>query len=222
MNRKQKYDLLEKLTCKNNDTLSEAEKDAVSELASSREIFFRSMAARALADIGGEFVTDLLILLSSDKNSLVRTEAVDSLGYHPSEKVLELLINKAQNDPYYLVRAYSVSSAYRVSASLGISSDRVRSLAEQLLKKERYVICKVFCLEAMYLCGDDAALAKMITLFDAAAYNGKCAVLNVLTDILNEDNKDIIESFASGVEKTTLAPSVRESFDNLTDALYAM
>ena len=144
MNRKQKYDLLEKLTCKNNDTLSEAEKDAVSELASSREIFFRSMAARALADIGGEFVTDLLILLSSDKNSLVRTEAVDSLGYHPSEKVLELLINKAQNDPYYLVRAYSVSSAYRVSASLGISSDRVRSLAEQLLKKERYVICSLF------------------------------------------------------------------------------
>lgn len=151
----------------------------------------RASVARILIDFTEERGENILIKLARDKDEIVRAEACDSLRVSKSKYTYNLLISRVNVDDDEIVRGYSVSSIGEISLRLGLEENTIIFLKKYLFK-EKSVFVKINIFKVLYILGERDYLNEIIKLIDTKVYQNRCAIVNCLEEILNEDNFKII------------------------------
>lgn len=157
----------------------------------------RSDVAALLVDHYEEKSEEVLLRLTYDSDSLVRTDAVDSLCIGRREATLERLIHLIEYDSEYTVRGFAAHSAYDVFVNMFGDSDKTHQVVcgvlEPLLQKERnrWVHVCYFCV--LYLSGKYGYLQHLLDCLDSENYYVRSMVLNAFEDILDERSSRSIE-----------------------------
>ena len=159
----------------------------------------RSVYAKILlTNIAAVFLDDdmknALLVLAKDRNSDVRINALDTLGMYPDEAVCLALQDHAENDPHYLARAYSIVSYSEVCAQMGIDANAARVFVNALLRRERYCINKVSCLEGLCILGENR-VSDILSYYGHADIHSKHIVLNALDNVMHTSGIDEIKKF---------------------------
>ncbi len=164
-------------------------------LAQDRSPFIRIDAIELLVDYPTSEVEDLLLTCLNDKNELVRTEAVDALSIFQSKFVYDHLRIKASEDPCYLVRAYAISSLTDVAKSMNhLILETIAFIIERSFV-ERRILIKLNCYRSLYILGNKEYLNEMLAIIHSKNYRNRCAVANILADVINNENSEKILEF---------------------------
>lgn len=217
MNFNEKCDFLNSLIDSPNDLEFQLNMNDVSKLSQDRSPFIRSLVAKLLFDYNNDFSKNILLELANDKDNLVRVEAADSLKSFINIEVYNRLKCMAEFDRYYLSRAYSI---YSMSIT-GISLKQIGLSAFILdrLKKERYVINRIFCHQSLYVLGNKESIFDLMGCFNSNNYKNKCAVINALIEILSIENINDIKNFICSLNSNELPSSVSSSIKILSDKI---
>lgn len=176
------------------------------ELAKHASEEVRIWLARALVNYeDADVAVSLLCHLSRDSDSLVRVEAVDSLSCFPSSCSFDALCD-AFCDKEDLVRAYAALGVADVGKV--VSPVEASKLLAQHARTEKSKRVLVDIYVGMYLLGKTDALNSVFELFNVPDYHVKCAVLNSLEEIVDENSLSIIRRFMQGIDRTILDKAV--------------
>lgn len=152
----------------------------------------KSLIAEVLANCNDTTSKEVLLKLLCDKNSLVRTEAADSLSQYPYDDVLQQLKIVAENDNNHMVRGYALLSMTLVSMMLKADPAKYLSFLHQRCKREKSVFCKLNCYHALYIMGEKDKLEVILLILKSRNYRNRCAVVNTLYDVVNESNRLLV------------------------------
>jgi HEAT repeat protein len=157
----------------------------------------RSEVAALLMDHYEEKSEAILLGLTYDPNSGVRTDAVDSLCIGRKRPVLERLVYLAGNDSATTVRGFAVHSVYDVLLNCFGDSDNtmftIQTLLAPLLEKEEDAWVRVCYYCVLYLSGDHSHLQELLDSLDDDDYYVRSGVLEAFEDIIDEENENQIE-----------------------------
>lgn len=147
----------------------------------------RSRVGILLANFTEERGEKILINLTKDKDSLVRAEACDSLSQSQSFGTYELLKKIATQDDDSMVRGYAISSLSKIALAINkkveVTAFLTRRLAEERIEFTRINIYKV-----LYDMGEKKYLNCLIENLNDKIYQNRCAVVNLLGEIVDEYN----------------------------------
>jgi HEAT repeat protein len=157
----------------------------------------RSEVAALLMDHYEEKSEAILLSLTYDPDSGVRTDAVDSLCIGRKKPVLDRLVCLAGNDPASTVRGFAVHSVYDVLLNSYGDSDNTMQTAQTLLapllEKEEDAWVRVCYYCVLYLSGDHSYLPDLLDSLDDEDYYVRSGVLEAFEYIIDEDNENKIE-----------------------------
>lgn len=162
------------------------------DLANKKSVLVKSLVAEVLANCKDVISKDILLKLLCDKNSLVRTEAADSLSEYPYNDVVKQLRITAKSDDNYIVRGYALLSMTLASITLKIDSVKILEFLHQRCKNEKSVFCKLNCYHALYIMGETDRLGDILSILKSKNYRNRCAVINTLYDVVNKSNRLLI------------------------------
>ncbi|KHD37620.1 hypothetical protein NL50_05430 [Clostridium acetobutylicum] len=132
---------------------------------------------------------EILINLIDDKNELVRTNACDSLCSSNSQKILQLLKSKVLEDKSYLVRGYALVSISEIAARI---NHDIREFLICALEKEEVKWVKINFYKALYMVGETTYLKLLIEELNNEYHGIRCAVVNILSEIISRENLEVI------------------------------
>lgn len=153
----------------------------------------KSYIAELLVMASGEDAEIALINLCKDEDELVRVNACDSLSVFSTSASYEQLLKSALNDPSILVRTYAVLSLADISGTPLIDIGKLKKTLIKL-SKEKYLSLSSACFRGLYILGDKIYLENLLALFKLGNYQEKCMIVNMLSDILDDDNRSFIIS----------------------------
>lgn len=132
----------------------------------------------------------LLFRLSKDHNDYVRLEAYDSLSFFHCKKVSKFLVECISSENNPLNRSYAIDSLIEVIVSLNIVDEYIKYIEESIID-ESSTICLLSYLYALNLFGKDNITQILFYLNDSSYYN-RFAVIQILSKIVNDNNRLII------------------------------
>ena len=157
----------------------------------------------------------ILIKLLMDKDELVRVNACDSLCTSNSIEVLNLLKNVVSKDKSNLVKGYASMSIADIASSIDISKSEFVDFFKQLIKKEKSGWVKIHFYKALYLLGDNSSLEMILNGLNSNSYRNRCAVVNILDELVSSENVEVIEEKLIKKLKVEKATSVKSSVENV-------
>lgn len=199
-----------------NDNFNEVELDQLKELSTHEDECIRSRVAEILVDFTEEKGEQILINLIKDSDSLVRTEACDSLKYSNSHETYKLLSQVAYRDSNGMVRGYAVSSLGEISKRIGEEKETVKYLKE-LLKREKVVFTRINLFKELYSLGEEQYLGLLLDCIDSKVYRNRCASINSLKEIIKSENKKIIMEALIARNKIEKTRAVKSSIESLIE-----
>jgi len=193
---------------------------------------------------GIKYGPELLVYLLDDKNTLVKSQALESLMLVGNKKHLNKVLPLLDDDDE-IVRICAIEcigelgkkkagklvvkhlddpyDAARRSAGIIIGESGDKTLIEFLekrLTKEKSDLAKVGLLEGLYLLGQEKRLKEILKLFDSPRYHVRCSLANSLYLLVNGKNKKIIkESLRTALskEKTVAARGdIKNTLDDMS------
>ena len=175
----------------------------------------RSLTSEILAVEDPQIDSEALLLqLSRDEDSLVRTNAVDSLSNYPTERSYAACI-AALSDADPLVRSYAVFGTAVIGKALDIKG--VIQVLEGMRDQEQDSQVLAALGEARYILGDESGLQELFGLYPSGDCQLQCAILNHLQEILNANNCAQIRSFVENIRDNSSAPAVQSNIEELLD-----
>lgn len=162
------------------------------DLANKKSVLVRSLVAEVLVNNNDVISKDILLKLLNDKNSLVRTEAADSLSEYPYSDVVKQLEITAENDKNHIVRGYALLSMTLASLALKIDSAKIVTFLHKRCKKEKSAFCKLSCYHALLIMGEADKLSGILSILKSKNYRNRCAAINTLYDVVDESNRLLI------------------------------
>lgn len=191
--------------------------EILQQLTNSDSEEIRLWLAKALVnDSPSAFSEQLLCKLSQDYDSLVRTEAIDSLSAYVSQKSFEVLCS-AINDCDELVRSYAAMGVAIVGREIAHSA--ASAVIQKLILSEHSDHVLVSAYEGLYLLGEKDKLMNIFCLFRSDDYYIQCAVLNALEDILNYGYDEHVRKFILGLNPHNYPCAVSEIINHIIDRL---
>ncbi len=194
---------------------------------SDKDSFVRSRCAYML----GEFMLaerktkealNLLLDLCSDKDAFVRTEVYDSLSLFPNKRAECLLYQAILNEPDELARSYAVLAWSDIVFCLHETHDDDIKFLLDTLGKEKSEMCRLDCWYGLYLFGYGQALSHILGFLRSEDYCKRCAVLNLLSDIMRDEDKDIIMSAVEELLQTEETIAVKCDAEKLSTLIADM
>lgn len=183
-----------------------------------RNYAVRSVAVEALGIIGNDEIIDEILPLLQDPHYEVRYVVAETLGFFKSKKAIIPLIDSLK-DTDEVVRLNAAESLGKLKAKEAIPalieklSDRnelVRGYAAEAigeigdkktikvltnaLEGEKRNASKVRILEALFKLGLESSLYSIIKMLNTRSYRVRCATVNILTELANDNNRDEIYS----------------------------
>lgn len=185
--------------------------------------FLRSRCAALLINFKTEESLKLLLHLSNDKDSFVRTEAYDSLGvfYFPEvEATLFKAINLERNG---LAKQYSILSWADVSYRLHDNfKDNIifmlNIIDENQTEDYDSSQIRLCCYYALQLFGYDT-IYNMISFLNSNEYLIRCSALNLLNNVANEKNKELIKQAVVDLLKIEKTVAVKYEAEKILNEL---
>ena len=171
------------------------------QLSKHKEAEIRAYAAELLVLSKNNEAEKMLINMCDDEDELVRVNACDSLCVFPSKSVYICLINVVLNDDSTLVKTYAVLSIIDIMGFVDIDINKLKKiLISNSDTKE--INLRAACYKGLYFLGEDKYLKELLKLIYSDNYAVRCAVLNMLEDIITKNNKYKILSGLKELQKT--------------------
>lgn len=199
--------------CSVSDCFSEDELRILADFSKDKNSNIRSAVARILVDFTEKQGEEILLCLAKDKVSMVRVEACDSLRSSRTERAYYALKQIIKFDRNGMVRGYAVSSFAEISIKLNEMQDAVLYLKE-CLNTEQVVFTKIQLYVALYRLGDECYIKELLNLINTPRYQNRCAVVHSLSEIISEDNRNLIRTALferKAVEKSRAVISTLEN-----------
>lgn len=200
--------------CRVLNCFSEDELGILSDFSQDENLNIRSAVARVLVNSTEEQSEELLLHLTTDKASLVRTEACDSLGSCGSKRAYHVLKNIIKRDRSGMVRGYAVSSFAQISIKLSQVQD-ARSFLKECLSIEQVVFTKIQIYAALYQMGEESYIKELLELIHTPRYQNRCAVVHALAEIMNENNRNLIRNALVGRKKIEKSKAVISTIESV-------
>ena len=208
------FDTLNRMIETNEPLFSESEMERLSR---NRFVVIRSLAAEALGEYPASFATPILNRMLTDSNSGVRSSAaigISKIHNLRNDKTFLLLKDAFEEDTDPLVRGYSGYAFIKGYCGKG----NVVKDVESILRFERNFFVKALSYSALYsFLNQKWALDELISCFRSRNYRTRCAVANILSDILDKENAEIIYQAAQKALKKETEISVISSLSDLID-----
>lgn len=178
----------------------------------------RGLLAKALVHDNDHTISvECLLFLAEDNDDYVRIEAVDSLSAHPCQKSFNQFINSL-SDPNELVRAYAALGLAIVGKTCAV--DGTIKQLQIALNKENNPFTLAGIYEGLYILGLGDALHKLLDLFHADDYRIQCFVLHSLCEVINSQNKAIIQRFISTLNLDSYSLAVIDTLHQLNNLIF--
>lgn len=142
--------------------------------------------AQALVLFECQKAEDILISIMLDESELVRINTCDSLCISNSETVIELLKKRVVEDKCGLVRSYAALSIVDVALKTNYCKHKLVEFFEEISDKEKTKSIKIYYYNSLYRLGVKKYLLVLIGEINNRIYTNRCAVINLLTDLLTE------------------------------------
>lgn len=154
----------------------------------------RSRVAPFLVDFINEAAKNILLRLAQDNDSLVRTEAYDSLAVFPFDDVEAFLRDAIQKEDDDLARSYAILSWADVTLSLQHCSVENISFLQEQKYNEKSADCLLSWSYSQYVFGDKTVLDELLSYLKNENYQIRCATISVLKEIADEKNDELIRN----------------------------
>lgn len=166
--------------------INEKNKSLLLSLTENQDELIRYGALEALWGYAGEDVFKAICRRLKDSNDLVRITAVEVLGSLKDMRGEEHLID-ALTDENEIVRR-------NAAEELGmLGSNRALSVLQTYLQNESSTTAKVGFYVGLYHLGSKIHLMSLLNLLNDPSYEVRCAVANNVVDLVDQENKRLIE-----------------------------
>lgn len=187
-------------------------KEEIIKASKSNFVLVRTLVAEILMYYPQNFAFPILLQMLSDKNPTVRSSATIGISKCNKPAAYFALKKAFLTDTNHIVRAYA--------GCYFISNDNFKITLipwiENILIHERNYLVRVMCYGELYKKEPTSYfLKKIIKCFDSKTYQTRCAVLNVLNDVLNNSNSQYILQATYGMLKKEKLDIIRESITSL-------
>lgn len=204
------YDDLDELTDKHFAVLRS--------LSTDDDAYVRSLVASLLVDFDNKESRNLLLMLATDDDPLVRTEAYDSLSAFCFPEVEKKLIDVIAIEKDDMARSYAILSLVNVVLHLESDPNQYVKLLQKLELSEKSDACILGRCYGLYLFGDDSYLEKVLSFLEHGDYHLRCMTLNLLPEIITEKNEsqilDSIALLAMREESVAVKSTIMSLFPN--------
>ncbi|GIV17877.1 MAG: hypothetical protein KatS3mg022_3312 [Armatimonadota bacterium] len=145
-------------------------------------------------------------VLLFDPSDLVRCTAAEQIGYAGNPSSLPFLL-AALADTSWLVRGWAASAI----GDIGMAQYRtlnIKRILEEVLCYENHAFVLLNVTYALYQLGEKQYLPRIIAFLSHRSYRVRCAAANILSEIIEDDNKWVIYTAlrdALAKEKTVAA-----------------
>ena len=182
----------------------------------SDEAYHRVMVAKLLVNSETKKSEEILLRLVRDKDSLVRTEACDSLYFSRSASTYDILKKVASKDKNGMVRGYAIMSLYDIATQINREAE-LNELLQKRLLCEKVVFTRISIFTQLYKLGNDKYLEELIALIKTSRYQNRCAVVNSLDEIIDDSNRQKIIDALSEQRKRDKSFAVISTIDKILD-----
>lgn len=219
MNFREKEKLLKHLEEKSyEEEFDEKELIMLSELSYDDSNYIRAVVARILVESNSEKGEQILLRLAKDHDTLVRTEACDSLCISEAAMTYDILKDIAEKDRIGLVRGYAIMSLGDIASRINMQDD-LKSFLENKLINEKVLFTKISIYTVLYSLGQREYLTNLLLILNTKNYHNRCAVVNSLSEIINDDNKEVILTALLEQKKIETKWSVVSEINEVIDEL---
>ena len=185
-------------------------------LASDRSRAVKGWIARLLVNFQTEASKRILIQLAQDKDTLVRTEAYDSLCIFADDDTEQFLKAAIEQEPSALARSYAILSWTDVKVALSnVLKGDISFLEAQCKRERRAPLCRLNCYCGLYRFGDYAMLDPILSFLKHKNYRMRCAAIHALDGLMGSSTRDVIIEAVSQqlpLETTVAVRSTIETF----------
>ena len=185
MNVDKAYEILDLIADKNE--VAPNDENILLQLSQHDDSEIRAYVAKLLVLANGNKFETALINMCNDEDELVRVNACDSLSAFATTDAYKQLVNSALNDSSTLVKNYAILSIVDIMNYIDIDINELKSLFLDNLQKEEISILAA-CFKGLYVLGYKKYLKNIIDLVSTENYQDRCAVINILGDLITDEN----------------------------------
>ena len=193
----------------------------VVKLSSDKDAFVRCQTAVALVYFDCDIAQQTLIRLACDEDSLVRTEAYDSLALFEDEEVLRFLENAIEKEKDEIACSYAIMSWTDIAIAIEDKEPLKAGYIFELEKNPKISEsehCMLSCYRARYYFGEKGIINDIIEYLKHEDYHVRSSVIAIFEEIVDDDNIKTIKTTLNellGQETTRAVRSrVEKFFDN--------
>ncbi len=216
-------DLIDEWKCiENMENIEEYSKENIltlSKLSQSTDPEIRLRTAEVLCEVPLELSESLLISLLKDKDELVRASACDSLGRSENIYVYSLLKDIVLHDTSFIVKNYAILAIVDVVVNINADPRETLKLLEQIIQHPCKELVKISSFRGLYLLGKTEYLVNLFEELSGNIYQNRCATINMLKEIMNDENQEMIKSALFELKQTELSAAVLSSIDRVLSIL---
>ena len=130
-------------------------------------------------------------------------------------EVYELLKEVFKKDTNPLVKSYAILSFVDIACNVSIIRDEALKFLKDSIKNEFDSEVKIPMLRGLYLLGEKDFLDDLIEELKGEIYQNRCAVINMLEEIIDENNKEIIKSALTELKMSETSKAVLSSIERV-------
>lgn len=209
----QKLKMVEQL--ENIDNLSNDNLKLLDYLSNDEDYEVKAKVAEVLVESNNTEAEKILIKLLKDKDELVRVNACDSLCNSNSYEVICLLKDRILKDKSNLVKGYAILSLADIFVRLNNDIEENRNFFRNLLKIEKVQWVRINIYKALYMIGENMYLDILIKELNNRYYRNRCAVVNILSELISNENNKRIEKALTERLKIENSIAVKSSIENI-------
>lgn len=206
------YEILDMISEKNCIDLDD--KKALIELSANDDAEIRAYVAELLVLSNESDIEERLINMCGDQDELVRINAYDSLSNFTTIDSYSCLLKCVQSDESNLARNYALLAIIDIMNCVEISKVELKELF-LTYSCDNEVFTKAICFKGLYVLGEIEYLDRIIQLLNAEEYQDRCAILNILRDIMTNENRESILSAINALNETEESEAVQSTINDI-------
>ncbi len=135
-----------------------------------------------------------------------------------SVSAYEMLKNIAEKDRIGMVRGYAILSLGYIAVRIHKQSDLTKFLKNRL-KTDKVEFTKTNIYTVLYSLGNRDYLACLLAAINSKGYHNRCEVVNSLSEVINDDNKEVILTALLERKKIETAGTVISKIDEVIEEI---
>lgn len=149
-------------------------------------------------------IEEWLFSLALDRDYLVRASACDSISVLNNSQSISILEKVLKKDKSKMVKAYAAQSLSEVCRRLQSNINNSISIIKDKLNSESSNWVKIFYYVSLYRLGAEEYLEYLIVELNSSLYRNRCAVANLIKNLIEDGLIEDKEKIASALKHRLL------------------